>query len=643
MNGPSMSHAILAWLLTYALHSTVLLGGAWFAVRSRRVAPAFADILWKTALVGGILTATAQVALDRRPAGSFALAAATLRSGAAPEGANLGPEVAVPRQGDGAARPDGGAAAVGSAPANATIGVATELGDGVPASDAGAIDWSVVLAAAWIGLAAAFVLWYLGRRLVLVGRLGDRRSVEPGELTTLLDGLCRESGMRSYVHLTASGAISSPVALGRGEICLPTAALVELEPAQLRAMLAHELAHLVRRDPLWLAIACVVERAFFFQPLNRLARHGMQETAELCADEWAARHTGGVPLARALVKVAEWIQASPLGVPVAGFAEERSQLTRRVSRLLETGAFGAPRSRVAAVAVAGIVLIGTAAFAPGVAGARVRAEALIDVAQASRPSTPSATAPLPEPVGELPPREPPAAPLAPSDRHLVEGAVVDTAIVRAVMARLKDEVPDVRQAAAEALGRLRHPMAINALVEALEDEEVDVRKAALHSLSNYERGVPPAPIRRMLASEDEELRYYALEILSELRDRQSIPMMERLVSDASEEVRHQALHALDEMEAPLGEEVLGRALADASAEVRQTAAQIAGDRQVTALVPRLVTLLDDRSADVRSQAAESLTEMRTEASHAALRRAMTHTDPRVRRIAVEYFGSDPDR
>jgi hypothetical protein len=35
--------------------------------------------------------------------------------------------------------------------------------------------------------------------------------------------------------------------------------------------------------------------------------------------------------------------------------------------------------------------------------------------------------------------------------------------------------------------------------------------------------------------------------------------------------------------------------------------------------------------------------MRTEASHAALRKAMTHADASVRRIAVEYFGSDPDK
>ena len=97
-------------------------------------------------------------------------------------------------------------------------------------------------------------------------------------------------------------------------------------------MLAHELAHLVRRDPQWLVLACLVERAFFFQPLNRLASRGIMESAEYLADDWAAHRSGHVPLARCLVKVAEWIQASPLGVPMAGMAEERSHLSARVAR-----------------------------------------------------------------------------------------------------------------------------------------------------------------------------------------------------------------------------------------------------------------------------------------------------------------------
>ena len=663
----AFAQPLLAWLLTYALHSTVLLMVAFVAVRSRRVSPSFADVIWKTALVGGILTATVQTVADRRPAGSFALATQTAVEGSfipADAGAALdaAPSVA-PRSGAPSSTAPLASGPTAASNPSAPTGTTSPAGAG-DASSASHLAWTSMVALTWLFLAVAFVLWYAGRRLVLVGRLGDRRPVEAGELTHLLDTLCRESGISSYVHLTASGAISSPVALGSGEICLPSAALVELEPAQQRAMLAHELAHLVRRDPQWLAISCVVERAFFFQPLNRLARRGLQESAELCADEWAARHTGGVPLARALVKVAEWIQASPLGLPVAGFAEERSQLTRRVSRLLEAGALATPRPRVVAVSVAAATLLLTAAFAPGVAGtaqaivapsaqpgssvefARDEAKekdrdpvAINDDEQRSRGSESNPNATAASTLANLTVQQE----YARSNRELKGGEVVDTAIVRAVMARLKDEVPEVRQAAADALGRLRHAMAIPALVETLEDEEPEVRKAAMNALSNYERGVPAAPIRRMLDSDDEEMRYAAIEILSELRDRASIPRFLEMVSDPSEEVRHQVLHALNELEAPVSEEVLGKAMQDASADVRQTAAELAGDRQMTVMVPHLIRLIDDRSGDVREQAAHSLTEMRTEASHAALRKALTHTDSNVRRIAVEYFGSDRDR
>ena len=62
---------VLAWLITYALHSTVLIGGAWIVavvlarlacrVRALRdLLPAMREKLWKTALVGGLVTATAQ-------------------------------------------------------------------------------------------------------------------------------------------------------------------------------------------------------------------------------------------------------------------------------------------------------------------------------------------------------------------------------------------------------------------------------------------------------------------------------------------------------------------------------------------------------------------------------------------------------
>jgi len=117
--------------------------------------------------------------------------------------------------------------------------------------------------------------------------------------------------------------------------------------------------------------ACLAERIAFFQPLNRLARRRMQESAEYLCDEWAVRRTGsGVFLAKCLAKVAEWMDASPRAVPVAGMAEERSHLVARVRRLLDATPFpAAPGRRLLAAASVSTVLIALLAV-PGVSLAR---------------------------------------------------------------------------------------------------------------------------------------------------------------------------------------------------------------------------------------------------------------------------------
>ncbi len=339
----AFTSSLFAWLLTYLIHSTVLLGLAWLVTRRLRLEPAASDLLWKVALLAGLVTGTIQSRLQLTPPAAVTLPVATL-----PQAAPLGQP-----------------AAPAANAANPSVQQPLRQSAGAPVSSGPSLPLVVVLLWGFVALASS--LYYVGRRLILVGRLADRRTVSDGPLAATLADLQRTTGYRRRVHLTMARTISSPVALGLSEICVPELALSELGAEQQRSMLAHELAHLARRDSLWLSGASLIERLFFFQPLNRLARRELETTAEYLSDEWAMRKTGSaVSLAKCLATVAEWIQASPLGVPVAGLAERRSLLVTRISRLLDGRLSASPASRRgwAVAATLGVAL--TIAAAPRV-------------------------------------------------------------------------------------------------------------------------------------------------------------------------------------------------------------------------------------------------------------------------------------
>src|SRR6202163_2872805 len=64
-----LAQVALAWLLTYLLHSTLLLGLAWLASKPlARWSVAAEETMWKLALVGALLTASLQLAAGWEPA-----------------------------------------------------------------------------------------------------------------------------------------------------------------------------------------------------------------------------------------------------------------------------------------------------------------------------------------------------------------------------------------------------------------------------------------------------------------------------------------------------------------------------------------------------------------------------------------------
>jgi beta-lactamase regulating signal transducer with metallopeptidase domain len=358
---------VLAWLLTYLVHSSILLAGAWLLSAARVVrSPVAREVVWKVCLVGGILTATVYSLSPYQPYAAHVLlpsAQASARGSsvldAAPSMpvANLERASALQSARRSSVRTMARSAAVVGAPMPATPTPDTQ--HLTPSS------WPRILLGLWGLGAGILVVRLVVQRRRLARSLRGRREIAGGPLALMLESLRAAAGVRRRIRLTASAELAGPVAMGASEICLPERALTALDPDQQRAVLAHELGHLVRQDPLWLGVAAACESLFFFQPLNRLARRRIQEAAEYLCDDWAVHQTGGsLTLAKCLAEVATWMDAGARAVPVAGMAENRSQLVDRVHRLVE--GVESPRGLRMAVPVAALALSSMAFAAPGV-------------------------------------------------------------------------------------------------------------------------------------------------------------------------------------------------------------------------------------------------------------------------------------
>lgn len=192
-------------------------------------------------------------------------------------------------------------------------------------------------------------MWWLGAALCLASfgwrlqrfhyLLRNRQPVLNPGIRLMLDRLRLAAQLPRPVRLTYSNNLGSPVALGVGrnaEICLPERALMELPAEQIHAMLGHEIAHHMRRDPVHLVLLNCLQAVFFFQPLLRIARADMHQTAEQQCDAWGAEQTGDRwSMARCLASVATWLMPADAGDLAVGMARRKSQLTMRVRSLMD--------------------------------------------------------------------------------------------------------------------------------------------------------------------------------------------------------------------------------------------------------------------------------------------------------------------
>lgn len=379
-----------SWLLTYLVHSTLILLAAWLISRLVRFSSKSThELLWKTALVAGIFTSTIQLLSGIEPSsGRHELVAPpsisatreiesadslrvdlqhSLRniSFPSPVKQNISESsdliqtsaqfafryVNSQQHGDRRVirrttralflecRDSSNWASSGSILENDSLKLGSILTNiESDHNQTGLLNLNFLLKAGvglWLAIAFLLLMRLYLTRQNLMALVDQRAPVENETLQNFLTGLISATGHRWPVRLTHCDSIASPIVLTHHEICLPTRALSELASEEQKTMLAHEVAHIIRRDARWLKICAFFDHFLFFQPLNRLARRRIQESAEFLCDDWAIRKTNkNLPLARCLAQVATWINHQPRPVYHSAMSSEGRLLQSRVERIL---------------------------------------------------------------------------------------------------------------------------------------------------------------------------------------------------------------------------------------------------------------------------------------------------------------------
>jgi Zn-dependent protease with chaperone function len=358
--------ALLSWSATYLVHSTLLMAGVWgFLKLARHASHELREVVWKTALVGGLLTASCQMLL--LPSGvlgglTWNLPAAFVK----PDGLSHGktdhndtsnPQTRVASESEAVGSDevalgdsviwmtsDDRDTQTATADFHDSIAPSVAAEQGAPAqviaaarAQSALAPWLVVVLVA-IGATLIGLLRAIWQSVVLARKLARCTPVDDGLARELLDELRRLVPGTPPVRLLAAANDIEPAALGvrQWTIVLPSRALADLSVDELRSLLAHELAHLARGDAAWLWISRCVCSCLAFQPLNHFARREWQRAAEYLCDNWAIHRTGSpLALARCLTEIASWRLArcpAAVSLPATG---RKSGLVDRIERLLE--------------------------------------------------------------------------------------------------------------------------------------------------------------------------------------------------------------------------------------------------------------------------------------------------------------------
>jgi TonB family protein len=354
--------------------------------------------------------------------------------------------------------------------------------------------------------------WILARRVAAAATEPVSRQLE--ELTA---HLAERLHVQRLVRLAESSTVAVPIVVGwlKPIVVIPTATLSHLAPAQVEALLAHELAHVRRHDYVINLLQSAVETLLFYHPAVWWVSRRVRVEREHCCDDLAVTICDRVVYVRALSDLAAMTSHARLALAATDGA-----LLGRVRRLLASE----PDERQGAGwLTVGLAAMLTAALAPAVALGSGEPQA----AAVPLPAVPAAAAPAPTPATTLPrpavagqtatPAPAPAAQPAPAATAPPQAApapagearAAELSALRRQLEAIGAELNAVRQRRTQAeleQAQQEHQLRIQAATERVAALEKELAAATRRQEIGVANGETVESVRAMVAEARRELQ-----------------------------------------------------------------------------------------------------------------------------------------
>ncbi|HEY8233634.1 MAG TPA: M56 family metallopeptidase [Vicinamibacteria bacterium] len=191
-----------------------------------------------------------------------------------------------------------------------------------------------------LGFGAASVLGLAVIRFLRFRRLLAWAEPAPRRLQARAAELAAQLGLRQAPPLLVVPARIPPMLWpepGGPRLLLPQALLGELTEAESSALLAHELAHLRRRDHWVRLVELLATALFWWYPVTWWTRAALRRAEERCCDEWVLRvlpHSAEA-YAQGLLKSLTFVSSAPASLPaLASGASPLYELELRLKEIL---------------------------------------------------------------------------------------------------------------------------------------------------------------------------------------------------------------------------------------------------------------------------------------------------------------------